>query len=36
MREGWEEIADFCEAHLDWLKRYSDFDNGIPSHSFQQ
>ncbi|GAB2581474.1 ISAs1 family transposase [Nitrincola alkalisediminis] len=31
--EGWEEIADFGETHLDWLKCYGDFENGIPSHN---
>lgn len=30
--EGWEEIADFGEDHLDWLRLYGDFDNGCPSH----
>lgn len=30
--EGWEEIADFGEDHLDWLRLYGDFENGSPSH----
>ena len=30
--EGWEEIADFGEDHLDWLRLYGDFENGCPSH----
>lgn len=29
--EGWGEINDFGHAHLDWLKEYGDFDNGIPA-----
>lgn len=29
--EGWEDISDFGKDRLDWLKRYGDFDNGIPS-----
>ncbi len=30
--EGWEEIADFGEEHLEWLRLYGDFENGTPSH----
>ena len=30
--DGWEEIQDFGEDHLDWLKQYGDFENGIPVH----
>lgn len=30
--EGWEEIEDFGVDHLEWLKQYGDFDNGIPVH----
>ncbi len=30
--EGWEEIEDFGEDHLDWLRLYGDFESGIPSH----
>lgn len=30
--EGWEEIEDFGEARLDWLKRYGSYENGIPAH----
>ncbi|MFP1590836.1 ISAs1 family transposase [Escherichia coli] len=32
MREGWENIEDFGETHLDFLKQYGDFENGIPVH----
>ena len=30
--EGWEEIEDFGNERLDWLKQYGDFENGVPSH----
>lgn len=30
--EGWGEINDFGNAHLDWLKKYGDFENGIPTN----
>ncbi|MEI8494070.1 transposase family protein [Escherichia coli] len=30
--EGWEDIEDFGEIHLDFLKQYGDFENGIPVH----
>ncbi|EDS2584754.1 ISAs1 family transposase, partial [Salmonella enterica] len=30
--EGWEDIEDFGETHLDFLKEYGDFDHGIPVH----
>ena len=30
--EDWEDIEDFGETHLDFLKQYGDFDNGIPVH----
>lgn len=30
--EGWEDIEDFGETHLDFLKQYGDFDHGIPVH----
>lgn len=30
--EGWEDIQDFGEAHIDFLKTYGDFENGIPVH----
>ena len=34
--EGWDEIADFGEDHLDWLRLYGDFESGIPSqHNFR-
>lgn len=28
----WEEIVDFGLEKLDWLRRYLNFENGIPSH----
>ncbi|STL42498.1 transposase IS4 family protein [Escherichia coli] len=30
--EGWEDIEGFGETHLDFLKQYGDFENGIPVH----
>ncbi len=30
--EGWEDIDDFEETHLDFYKQYGNFDNGIPVH----
>ncbi|AUT95556.1 ISAs1 family transposase [Citrobacter europaeus] len=30
--EGWEDIQDFGEAHIDFLKEYGDFKHGIPVH----
>lgn len=30
--EGWEEIEDFGQCRLGWLRRYGDFNAGIPSH----
>lgn len=30
--EGWEDIEDFGETHIDFLKQYGDFKNGIPVH----
>ncbi|MCZ5028487.1 transposase family protein, partial [Escherichia coli] len=30
--EGWEDIEDFGETHLDFLKQYGEFDTGIPVH----
>lgn len=30
--EGWEEIEDFGNERLDWLKKYGEFEFGIPSH----
>ena len=29
--EGWEDIADFGEDRLDWLRNYGDFEHGAPS-----
>lgn len=30
--EGWEDIQDFGDTHLDFLKQYGDFEHGIPVH----
>lgn len=30
--EGWEEIEDFGNEKLDWLRTYLPYENGIPSH----
>jgi predicted transposase YbfD/YdcC len=30
--EEWDEIVDFGNAKLDWLRKYLPFENGIPSH----
>ena len=30
--EGWEDIEDFGHLKLDWLRKYRDFDAGIPKH----
>ncbi len=30
--QSWDEIADFGEAKLDWLKQYLPYANGVPSH----
>ncbi len=30
--EGWEEIEDLGHAHLDWLRHYFPYKNGIPRH----
>ena len=30
--EGWGDIEGFGETHLDFLKQYGDFENGIPVH----
>ncbi len=30
--EGWEEIEDFGNERLDWLRNYGEFEYGIPSH----
>ena len=30
--EGWGAIEGFGETHLDFLKQYGDFENGIPVH----
>ncbi|EEX2609189.1 ISAs1 family transposase, partial [Escherichia coli] len=28
--DEWQEIEDFGHERLEWLKKYGDFDNGIP------
>lgn len=30
--QTWDEIADFGEAKLGWLRQYLPFENGVPSH----
>lgn len=30
--EGWEDIEDFGHLKLDWLRKYRDFEAGIPKH----
>jgi predicted transposase YbfD/YdcC len=30
--EGWDEISDFGEDNIDWLRKFSRFENGIPSY----
>lgn len=30
--EGWEDIEDFGQDNLDWLRQYGDFENGVPVH----
>ena len=30
--EGWEDIEDFGHDNLDWLRKYGDFENGVPVH----
>lgn len=30
--EGWEDIASFGRSQHDWLKRYIELKNGVPSH----
>jgi predicted transposase YbfD/YdcC len=30
--EHWDEIEDFGKAKIEWLKKYLDLTNGIPSH----
>ncbi|MVF13931.1 transposase family protein [Ketobacter sp. MCCC 1A13808] len=29
--ETWEEIQDFGELRLEWLKQYGNFTNGVPT-----
>ena len=30
--QGWEDIEDFGHLKLDWLRKYRDFEVGIPKH----
>ncbi len=30
--DGWEEISDFGDDNIDWLKKFSDFKGGVPSY----
>ncbi|EBP7623439.1 ISAs1 family transposase [Salmonella enterica] len=30
--DEWQEIEDFGHERLEWLKKYADFENGIPVH----
>jgi predicted transposase YbfD/YdcC len=30
--EGWDEISDFGEYNTDWLRKFSHFENRIPSY----
>jgi predicted transposase YbfD/YdcC len=30
--ETWDQISDFGRERLSWLKKYGDFENGIPTH----
>ena len=30
--DDWEDIEDFGNDRLDWLKQYGDFENSIPAH----
>lgn len=30
--EGWEDIEDFGEVHLDWLQKKGLFPDGLPVH----
>jgi len=30
--ESWNEISDFGEDNIDWLRKLSHFENGIPSY----
>jgi hypothetical protein len=30
--EDWDEIADFGEEKITWLRKYLPYENGIPSH----
>ncbi len=33
---SWEDIEEFGNERLDWLKQYGDFENGIPVHDSGQ
>ena len=30
--DGWEEIELFAKAKVDWLRKYIELPNGVPSH----
>jgi predicted transposase YbfD/YdcC len=30
--KGWEDIEDFGETRIEWLRQYGDFSKGIPTH----
>ena len=30
--DGWEEISDFGEDNLEWLRKFTEFEHGIPSY----
>jgi hypothetical protein len=30
--DGWTDILDFANNHVDWFKRFLTLPNGIPSH----
>ena len=30
--DGWDDVADFCEAREEWFKRFLSLPRGVPSH----
>lgn len=30
--DGWEDVADFGQDRLEWLRQFLPFENGVPSH----
>ena len=30
--DGWEDIEDFGDSKIDWLRRFFPFEKGIPKH----